>query len=150
MKALLVVDVQTDTMRGRDTRGLIGACNDIIGRYAPDSVIYIVNKLPWEPASKRKELGAGLRVVSGRLFDKKRSDAFSNPALGQALRDLGATEVEVIGIDGNHCVKATALGALRRGLAVTVNARAVVSKREAAFARTRQRLLAAGVRLTDE
>ena len=28
MRALLVVDVQTDVMKGRNTEGLIEACND--------------------------------------------------------------------------------------------------------------------------
>ena len=52
MRALLVVDVQTDVMKGRNTEGLIEACNDIIGRYAPKNVVYIVNKLPWESSAK--------------------------------------------------------------------------------------------------
>ena len=117
MRALLVVDVQTDVMKGRNTEGLIEACNDIIGRYAPKNVVYIVNKLPWESSAKEKELGAGLNVVSNLLFDKKRSNAFSNPGLLRALRDMGADEVEIIGIDGNHCVKATALAPLHTVLA---------------------------------
>jgi len=97
MRALLVVDVQTDVMKGRNTEGLIEACNDIIGRYAPKNVVYIVNKLPWESSAKEKELGAGLNVVSNLLFDKKRSNAFSNPGLLRALRDMEADEVEIIG-----------------------------------------------------
>ena len=98
MRALLVVDVQTDVMKGRNTKGLIEACNDTIGRYAPKNVVYIVNKLPWESSAKEKELGAGLNVVSNLLFDKKRSNAFSNPGLLRALRDMGADEVEIIGV----------------------------------------------------
>ena len=49
--------------------------------------------------------------------------------------------------DGNHCIKATALAALRRGLGVTVNTRAVVSRNPGAFERTKRRLSDAGVRL---
>lgn len=147
MRALLVVDVQTDVMRGRDTDGLIEACNDVIGRYAPENVVYVVNRMPWEPASRRKELGEGLSMVSDLLFGKRRGSAFSNPGLARALDDMGADEVEVIGIDGNHCIKATALAALRRGLAVTVNTRAVVSRNPGAFERTKRRLSDAGVRL---
>lgn len=149
MRALLVVDVQTDVMKGRNTEGLIEACNDTIGRYAPKNVVYIVNKLPWESSAKEKELGAGLNVVSNLLFDKKRSNAFSNPGLLRALRDMGADEVEIIGIDGNHCVKATALGALTNGIGATVNVRAVVSRNEAAFEKTKRRLRTAGVELAN-
>ena len=77
MRALLVVDVQTDVMRGRDTDGLIEACNDIIGRYAPENVVYVVNRMLWEPASRRKELGEGLNVVSDLLFGKRRGSALT-------------------------------------------------------------------------
>ena len=94
-----------------------------------------------------KELGAGLNVVSDLLFGKRRSNAFSSPGLARALDDMGADEVEVIGIDGNHCIKATALAALRRGLDVTVNTRAVASRNPGAFERTKRRLSDAGVRL---
>ena len=34
---------------------------------------------------------------------------------------MGADSVEIIGAGGNHCIKATALGALRNGLSATVN-----------------------------
>ena len=52
MKALLVVDVQTNVMKRRNTEGLIEACNDIISQYEPEQIIYVVHKLPWERASK--------------------------------------------------------------------------------------------------
>ncbi len=148
MRALLVVDVQTDVIRqGQSAKGLIEACNDVIARYEPENVVYIVNKLPWESASKTKEFVARLSVVSNLRFDKKRGDAFSNPALLQALRSMGADSVEIIGADGNHCIKATALGALRNGLSATVNIRAVSSRNERAFDATKRRLRSAGVGL---
>ncbi|WP_232204444.1 hypothetical protein [Olsenella profusa] len=81
--------MQTDVIRqGQSTKGLIEACNDVIARYA-ENVVYIVNKLPWESASKVREFVARLSVVSKLLFDKKRGDAFSHPALLQALRSMG-------------------------------------------------------------
>ena len=91
MRALLVVDVQTDVMRGRDTDGLIEACNDIIGRYAPENVVYVVNRMTWEPASRTKELGAGLNVVSDLLIGKRRSNAFSSPGLARRSMTWGPT-----------------------------------------------------------
>ena len=39
-------------------------------------------------------------------------NAFSNSQLLQTLKDEQVDEVEIIGIDGNHCVKETAFGAL--------------------------------------
>ena len=105
MKALLVVDVQTNVMKRRNTEGLIEACNDIINQYEPEQVIYVVHKLPWERASKKKEFGAGLSVVSDYVFDKREGDAFSNPKLLQRLQELNADEVEIIGLDGNFVLK---------------------------------------------
>ncbi len=82
--------MQTDVIRqGQSAKGLIEACNDVIARYEPENVVYIVNKLPWESASKTKEFVARLSVVSNLRFDKKRGDAFSHPALLQALRSMG-------------------------------------------------------------
>ena len=135
MKALLVVDVQTNVMKRRNTEGLIEACNDIISQYEPEQVIYVVHKLPWERASKKKEFGAGLSVVSDYVFDKREGDAFSNPKLLQRLQEL----------NGNFCIKETALGALKNGLKATVNVRAVVSKNEKAFEDTKHDLRDAGV-----
>ena len=150
MKVLLVVDVQTNVMKHRNTESLIEACNDIISRYTPEQVIYVVHKLPWERASKKKEFGAGLAVVSDCVFDKRESNAFSNPELLQKLQKLSVDEVEIIGIDGNYCIKETALGALENGLKTTVNTRAVVSKNEKAFGDTEQCLRDAGVNITSE
>ena len=145
MKALLVVDVQTNVMKRRKTEGLIEACNGIISQYEPEQVIYVVHKLPWERASKKKEFDAGLSVVSDYVFDKREGDAFSNPKLLQRLQELNADEVEIIGLDGNFCIKETALGALKNGLKATVNVRAVVSKNEKAFEDTKRDLRDAGV-----
>ena len=147
MKALLVVDVQANVMKRRNTEGLIEACNDIISQYEPEQVIYVVHKLPWERASKKKEFGAGLSVVSNYVFDKREGDAFSNPKLLQRLQELNADEVEIIGLDGNFCIKETALGALKNGLKATVNVRAVVSKNEKAFEDTKHDLRDAGVKV---
>ena len=104
-----------------------------------------MHKLPWERASKKKEFGAGLSVVSDYVFDKREGDAFSNPKLLQRLQELNADEVEIIGLDGNFCIKETALGALKNGLKATVNVHAVVSKNEKAFEDTKHDLRDAGV-----
>ena len=63
----------------------------------------------------------------------------------QTLKDEQVDEVEIIGLDGNFCIKETALGALKNGLKATVNVRAVVSKNEKAFEDTKHDLRDAGV-----
>ena len=150
MKALLVIDVQTDVMRFRDTRGLIEVCNDRIIHYAPEKVMYVVHKMPWERASKKKKFGSGLLVVSDRVFDKRVGNAFSNSQLLQTLKDEQVDEVEIIGIDGNHCVKETAFGALKNGFKATVNERAVASMNKREFESTKQQLCDAGVAVISE
>lgn len=149
-KALLVVDVQPEAMKGRDTDGLVDACNEIIGRYPAERVFYIANLRPLAPEPTGNPFAEGLDIVSDQVLFKRRSDAFSNPALALALAARGVEAVEVIGIDGNFCVKATAMGALRSGLAVAVNRRAVVSKNPERFEATAKKLADAGVAITDE
>lgn len=148
-KALLVVDVQPETMKGRDTDDLVGACNEIIGRYPDKRVFYIANLRPLAPEPTGNPFAEGLNIVSGLVFFKRRSDAFSNPVLAPALAARGVEAVEVIGIDGNFCVKATAMGALRSGLAVAVNRRAVASKNPERFEATARKLADAGVTIVD-
>lgn len=46
----------------------------------------------------------------------------SNPQLAQQLRDLGVTEITMIGCQSEMCVRATAYGAKEAGFAVTVPA----------------------------
>lgn len=78
----------------------------------------------------RLELPAGVRVLT-----KTVADAFSNPELEALLRGRGVTELYVLGVFAEGCVRATVLGARRRGYAVTVLAGAVASN-----ARWKQRL----------
>ncbi len=50
------------------------------------------------------------------MFFKRRSDTFSNLKLAEELVSMDVDEVEIIGIDGNWCIKGTALGAIGHGL----------------------------------
>ena len=86
-------------------------------------------------------MASGLAIVSDNLFYKKRPDAFSNRLLIERLRKLDVDELEIIGMDGNWCIKSTALGALRNGLKAFVNTSAVVSKNPVAFANKTMPLL---------
>lgn len=128
-------------MKSRDTEGLIGACNDIIAGYAPEHVVYIANLRPFAKEPAGNPMASGLTIVSENLFYKKRPDAFSNRLLMERLRKLDVDELEIIGIDGNWCIKYTAFGALRNGLKASVNTSAVVSKNPSAFTKKTMPLL---------
>lgn len=137
-------------MKGCDTEGLVEACNEIIGRYPAERVFYVANLRRLAPESTGNPVAEGLSVVSDQVFFKRASDSFSNPALASALAERGVDAVEVIGIDDNFCIKATALGVLREGYDVAVNRRAAVSKNPERFEAMAKKLADAGVGIIDE
>jgi nicotinamidase/pyrazinamidase len=62
------------------------------------------------------------RVVDkGHDRDTEGYSAFDETGLAAALRDAGVSEVTVVGLATDYCVRATALDALREGFAVTVD-----------------------------
>ncbi|GAB3672637.1 isochorismatase family protein [Saccharopolyspora tripterygii] len=66
------------------------------------------------------------------------------------LRDRGVDEVEVVGIATDHCVRATALDALRAGLRTTVRLPLTAGVSRATVDQACQELEAAGVTLLGE
>jgi nicotinamidase-related amidase len=54
------------------------------------------------------------------LFDKSTTDAFASTPLAGALAARGVTRLVVAGLQSEHCVRATTLGALQRGFEVTL------------------------------
>ena len=91
-----------------------------------------------------------IRDLSDRVFDKRVGNAFSNSQLLQTLKDEQVDEVEIIGIDGYHCIKETAFGALENGFKATVNEHAVASMNKREFESTKQQLCDAGVAVISE
>ena len=75
------------------------------------------------------ELGDGFGVLVGgvqRGPDRARRDHVHADALGgELLRERGITQVTVVGLATDYCVKNTALDALREGFQVTVDSTAV-------------------------
>lgn len=141
-----MVDIQPENMAGRAGEEFINTCNNVIATYAPENVIYIMNLRPLAPKPSSNPFTKGLQIVSDSIFTKRLPDAFSNHALKEKLMAMGADEVEVIGIDGNWCIKATALGAVKNGFRAKVNVRAVASKNKLAFeGRTLKKLVQARV-----
>ncbi|MGH7934748.1 MAG: cysteine hydrolase family protein [Candidatus Binataceae bacterium] len=72
------------------------------------------------------------RLSAAPYFPKRQGDAFSNPDLARFLRSHHIHRVVICGVYADACVTATARGALRRGLAVTVLADAVGAASDAA------------------
>ena len=142
-KALLVIDMQNvcvgeehDTYFKYDNETLIKSVNEVIDSYESEMVVYIknvmkkniINKLaPFQAyeGTKEVELVGGLNVVSEYIFTKYEGNAFSNPKLGDFLKEQNIESVEVVGVDGGGCVALTALGALKEGYKVIVNESAI-------------------------
>lgn len=53
-------------------------------------------------------------------FDKTTPDAFASTALADELKQRGINHLIIAGLEGPQCVRSTTLGALERGLKVTL------------------------------
>lgn len=133
MEALLVVDIQPETVKPRRADALMDYWNHVIESFEPKYIAYIANLRPLARIPKGCPFAEGLNVVSDNIFFKRVPNAFTNAALSDWLDQIGADSVKIIGIDGNWCIKATALGALKKGFRVNVLADAVSSKNERVF-----------------
>jgi nicotinamidase/pyrazinamidase len=151
--ALVVVDVQRDFTPG-GALGVEGG-DEIIGRInelaASDAFDVVVATRDWHPADHGSFAEQGGRwprhCVQGTpgaelhpALDRAAIDAvvdkgqdpgtegysgFEATGLAELLREEGVTAVTVVGIATDHCVRATALDALKEGFTVAVDASAV-------------------------
>ena len=124
--ALLVIDMQVGAFEGTwampDGPSLIDACQRAVtwARDRAAAVIWVQHHEPEGPMS-----GAGF-AIDPRLSPqadeprvlKMEPDAFSNAALAPLL--AGKARVLVVGLQSEVCVRATALGGLAVGFAMTL------------------------------
>jgi nicotinamidase/pyrazinamidase len=88
----------------------------------------------------------GHRAAAYSGFEAGRDDVL----LGDWLRDHGVTEVEIVGIATDHCVRATALDAAAQGFATTVRLDLTAGVARASVDAALEQLAAAGVSLVGE
>ena len=133
---LLVIDIQQRYMAHYDP-GLIERVNSRIREAQSTGIpIFYVRNIPRLASSENYDYAADLLIVSDHLYDKKSPSAFSNPSLETDLKELGVTEIEMIGVDGNCCVKKTCLDAVAAGFAVTLNLPCIAARNEKLYAKT--------------
>lgn len=126
MRFLLIIDMQEDYIGEKrnkkkfpyDVRTLVENVNHKIHSYPKECVIYIKNQFFWEPKERKKILAKNMNVVSKQIFTKRTSNAFKNINFAYYLKERNVTELEIIGVDGNYCVKSTAISALKAGYKV--------------------------------
>ena len=156
-KALLVIDIQ-ENLLNRDSKIHMDTTN--IDRFLRNvnhsievfensglPVFYITNEwtnylLNWITGNVCKKGGKGvgpdprLKRVNMELYRKSVKSAFSNTKLIKDLQDQGVSELYLVGLFAEHCVKGTAADALKNNFKVTVIADALGSKNEKTLRRS--------------
>lgn len=143
--ALLLVDLQRDFLRddGRlpvareQVSPLIDEVSTLVARArdAGMSVVHIANAFPRRSPFNIFRKFAAIEGSEGARFDERcpqpgfeepvfekvKSNAFSNPELAPWLHARGITRVVLCGVFANGCVRRTAEGALAVGFSVQVS-----------------------------
>ena len=146
MQALLVLDMQADMLQ-KYSPTLLSAVNACIDRARAGRalIVYVQNTRRLRRGPITSALADGLHIASPHIFCKERGSAWTNDALPQLLVQNGVSVVTIIGIDGNSCIAASALGARALGYHTIVPCDCVGVQNAARFASTKARLLRAGV-----
>jgi len=84
-------------------------------------------------------------MISGHIYEKSFPSAFTNDSLAKELESMNVTELEIIGVDGNSCVKKTCLDAVNTEYKVTINLKCTAARNEKIFEKTLEELTDAGV-----
>lgn len=155
MKYLLVIDMQEDYLG--ETRNfkkypynkkeLITNINARIAEYPSEAVIYVTNKFFWEFGKNQKKLVDGLSIVSNSIFEKKRTSCFSNKSLLEYLLKINATELELVGVDGNYCVGISSLEGRNNQFIIYFNQTCIGIGNKKKFLKTKLKLEKAGVKI---
>lgn len=134
--ALLVLDVQNDTLSMKEYTQkdvLVKNINKAI-EFAKENEIEIIytkqvftNSIDkflsgglYAENTEGSELSPEIEVISSHVYEKERTDAFSNTELEKYLLDQKITTVYIVGADASACVYKTALGGLNRNYQVII------------------------------
>ncbi|MFT8889897.1 MAG: isochorismatase family protein, partial [Ethanoligenens sp.] len=91
------------------------------------------------------KLVKGLDIVSENIFIKSRTSCFSNSELIRFLHEKNVTELEMVGIDGNYCVSASARAGKKNGFLVIFNQNLIEAARTDKFKKTIASLQSASI-----
>lgn len=148
-KAVMVIDIQENLVNPNskihiDTLGIdlfFRNLNKNISQFNDnrDLVIYVVNEwkspfINWATGNVCKKGGAGvgldnrLILVNDKIYSKSKSNALTNKDLLKYLRDNKITDVYVMGLLAEGCVKATVKGLRKQKFNVFVIEDALGSK----------------------
>lgn len=88
----------------------------------------------------------GMALKKNKKAAKDKTDAFTSGELISYLNSRNISEVELIGVDGNSCIKASAKGAMKNGFNVSVILSCIGIANFERFDRTKEQLEKIGVR----
>jgi len=159
MKALLVVDMQEDYVGEIRNRKRFPYQSDVlIARIiqrisdcnkAGNLVIYVINRFFYQNKKYIPQPVKELNIGSIKIFNKNRASCFSDFNLLQYLHDNNITEVEIVGVDGNYCIAASARGGRKNGFSVTLNHSCIGIADQEKFRKTVVSLEKVGVRIVN-
>lgn len=155
MKALLVIDMQEDYVGEKrnvrrfpyDSETLIRRVNRRIEdcENEGDVVVHILNRLFYQSKRFTPRVVEGLNVVSDLVFIKNRASCFSNSELVRLLHKSHVTGLEMVGVDGNLCVAASARAGVKNGFSVAFNQHCIEAAKKDQLRKTISGLQDAGV-----
>lgn len=121
MKALLVIDIQKSYI-SRYNHNLLSKINERILEAEKNhwDIVYIKNIKRLRNRTLTEEFADGLAVLSDNVFCKNEANAFSSLNLLSFLQSKSIKELEILGVDGNSCIKASVKGAIDCGFSVMV------------------------------
>lgn len=154
--ALFVIDMQETyigekSKYGYDSKSLIEAVNRRIADVKTEGllVVYVKNVVRRKTESFTPEFVQGLTIVSGHVVEKNDASVFSNARLYALLEEHSIAQIEMIGIDGNCCVAASALDAAHAGYTVQLPLQYIGIRNPGRFQKTREKLQKGGVVVID-
>ena len=148
MKALLVIDIQKSYVTKYET-DIVQKINERIIESQKNQydIIYIKNTKKLRNAMVTDEFADELFLASDNVFCKQQADAFSSEDLISYLNSKSISEIEMIGVDGNSCIKASVKGAVKRGFLVSILLSCVGVSNLPRFEKTKEDLEKLGVML---
>ena len=124
--ALVVIDLQNDITK--NYREIIENVNEAIDRATQNGlwVIYIrhnnlsAGTKTFKPGTHGAELVPEMKVVSGHIFTKSKSNALTSEEFAAFIKENGIDEFYVVGADAAACIKSTCYNMTKNGYAVHV------------------------------
>ncbi len=149
MKILLVIDIQEKYLNYYDADLLTKINARISAAKSDNTPIFYVRNIGSQGDNDSYALAKGLFIASDHIYEKKFPSAFTNISFAKELENMNITNIEVIGVDGNSCVKKTCIDAVDTGYKVALNLKCTAARNARIFEKTLKELSAHGVILLD-